>query len=256
MRTLSLFALLSVVVALAACGTDDSPATTDFDGRTFLSQSATDGGRPKDLVAGTQVVLRFADGRLTASAGCNILGGTYSLDGDALRVGALSTTEMACDRELMVQDEWLAELLMSAPVVALDGDTLTISGATAGLVLLDREVADPDRPLVGTTWTVDTLLEGDTASSIPDGIAVELRFGEDGLVAISTGCNSGSAPYEVSGATIRFGDAALTLRACTGAQAAVESHVLAVLDGTAELEIEAGRLTITNGDVGLGLVAE
>jgi heat shock protein HslJ len=264
LRTHVALALLAGLT-LAACGNDDAdspagssttvPAGLDLDGRTFLSQSATDGGEPKTFVAGTQVTLRFADGGVSGSAGCNTMGADYTLDGDVLRLGDLSMTEMACDEDRMAQDEWLADLLMGAPTVALDGDTLTITGASASLELLDREVADPDRPLVGTDWTADTLLDGDAASSIAEGVVVELRFGEDGLVTIAAGCNGGSAPYEVDGSTITFGDAVLTLKACSEPEASVESHVLSVLDGEAEFEIEADRLTITNGDVGLGLLA-
>jgi len=256
----------------AACGNDDttnpaasstsSNATTstptpriDLDGRTFLSQSATDGGAPKTLVTGTQISLYFADGRVGGSGGCNSMGGDYTVDGDVLRATVLSMTEMACDEDRMAQDEWLAALLTGNPKVALDGDTLTITGATSTLVLLDREVADPDRALLGTVWKADTLIDGDAASSIADGVEVELRFGDDGQVNVRAGCNSGSATFDEGDGTITFGDLGITLMACDDAVMAVESHVLQVLDGEAEFTIEAARLTLTNGDAGLGLTA-
>src|SRR5262245_63953243 len=52
--------------------------------------------------------------------------------------------------------------------VAEAGDKLTLTSGTTVVSLQDREVAEPDLPLTGTTWTVDTLLAGGAASSIPD----------------------------------------------------------------------------------------
>ena len=71
-------------------------------------------------------------------------------------------------------------------------------------MLTDREAAEPDRALAETTWAVDTLVDGQTASSVPAGATATLVFGAD-RVAISAGCNSGSADYTMTGDTIRFG---------------------------------------------------
>jgi hypothetical protein len=59
--------------------------------RTFLSTAITDGGAPHDLVAGTRIRLTFGtDGQLGVSAGCNMMGGSYRLDGDILRLRVAS----------------------------------------------------------------------------------------------------------------------------------------------------------------------
>ena len=76
-----------------------------------------------------------------------------------LVVPAMAQTQMACDpAALMDQDTWLGSVLTSRPTLTLDDDTLTISAQGATVTLLDREVADPDLPLEGTVWTVDTLV--------------------------------------------------------------------------------------------------
>ena len=90
-------ALVAGVVA-AACTERGGGAR--FLGRTFLSESVTQDGRPLPLVAGTSIRLTFHDdGRLTASAGCNSMGGPVRTDGGRIAVADLATTEMGCDPE-------------------------------------------------------------------------------------------------------------------------------------------------------------
>jgi heat shock protein HslJ len=260
-----LLALLALV-ALGACGSDDDTTTgttvppggpPDLDGRAFLSEAVTEDGAPRPLVEHTRIRLDFRDGQIGASAGCNSMGGPYRIDGGVLVVAeGLSTTEMGCAPELHDQDEWLAAFLTSRPEVALDGDRLVLSTPSTEVVLVDREVADPDRPLTGTTWTLDTIIEGDAASSVPEGVTATLTISDDGTVALNTGCNSGGGTAEIGDATITFGQIATTLRACLPEVMAVEEAVVAVVqEGEVAYEIEAGRLTLTAGDRGLGFTA-
>jgi heat shock protein HslJ len=266
MRTTpALIALLVAALGFAACGNDDTdsprtdPPTTgapslDLDGRTFLSTDITDDGAPKTLVAGTRIRLGFADGALSVSAGCNSGGGDYTINDGVLVVDAIAMTEMACDDDRMAQDDWMLAVLGDSPAVALDGDTLTLTTDTVTIELLDREVADPDVPLEGTTWTATTLIDGDTATSLPDGAEVTLTFA-DGKVSGSFGCNRGSGTATIAGSTVTFGPLMTTKMACDEARGSTEAHVLSVLDGEVELAIEASSLTLMHGDVGLGLVA-
>jgi heat shock protein HslJ len=138
--------------------------------------------------------------------------------------------------------------------VALDGDEFTLTSGGVVMTLLDREVADPDLPLVGTTWTVTSIFTGDAVSTIPDGATATFEFGDDGTVAVNTGCNTGSGRYELSGSTLRFIDVAVTEMACEGAGGQLEAVVLPLL-GADEITvtIEAGSLTLMAGDAGLGL---
>jgi heat shock protein HslJ len=49
------------------------------------------------LLAGTELTLVFDDtGRVSGSAGCNTLTGSYTVDGTTLTVGQLASTEMMC----------------------------------------------------------------------------------------------------------------------------------------------------------------
>lgn len=238
---------------LAACSMGPGSGSA-LEGRTFLSTAVTDGGEPFDLVPDTQIRLAFADGQLSASAGCNSIGGTYRVDGGTLVFEGGGMTEMGCDPDRHAQDDWLSELLGSRPAISLAGNDLTITAGGTVIGLLDREVAQPDLALAGTLWTVDALISGDAVSSVPDGASATLRFNDDGTVEVNTGCNSGQGGFEVDGAQLRFIEVTVTETACDGVRSALEAAVLPIL-GADELTfaIDANRLTLMAGDAGLGL---
>ena len=254
---------VGVLLVVAGCGSAAQPGGSggsggdELVGRTFLSTSATDGGEPRELAAGTRVSLWFADdGRLVANAGCNTLAGPVTLDGGKIETTAdLSMTEMGCDAPLHAQDEWLAKLLQATPSWRLDGDELVVAGADAELVLLDRSVAEPDQPVEGTRWQLDTIFSAGTASSVPAGADAHLTFA-GGRVTGSTGCNTLEGPAAIAGSTIKFGQLSMTRKACPGDLATVERAMVAVLQGDVPFEVESGQLTLDPGaDQGLGLRA-
>lgn len=252
---------LAVLLLLTSCGTATGPGggAEDVDGRTFLSTQASEDGVPRDLVEGSRISITFEGGQLSAQAGCNTMLGGYEVDGNTLVVDGLAMTEMGCPEDLMAQDAWLAALLESGPALAVDGDTLILTGGSTVLTLQDREVADPDRPLTGTVWRVDSLISGDAVSTVPGEAEATLTFAEDGTVEVRGGCNQGSGEYtlEDDGGTVDVGPVAMTLMACEGERGELEDHVLTVLNaGELTVQIVADRLTLSAGEVGLGLTAE
>lgn len=243
---------LTAVFLLAACGGGSGapgPTTQRLDGRTYLS-TAVEG---RTLVQGSTVRLAFSNGQVSASAGCNSMSGPYRIDGDRLVVDELATTEMACEPPLMDQDRWVADLLDGA-TVALDGDTLTLTKGVIHVVLLDREIADPDRPLLGTRWVVDGLISGDAVSSTPAGATAALTFSEERL-DVEAGCNTGGGTVRVAETTLEFGPIGLTKMACTPEVMALEQAVTTIPAGTVGYRIEAATLTLDAGPVGLMLRA-
>ncbi|HEX5451520.1 MAG TPA: META domain-containing protein [Candidatus Limnocylindrales bacterium] len=225
-------------------------------GRTFLSISVTEGGASHPLVADTRLRLTFDAGRISASAGCNTMGATYRIDGDRLVVGELAMTALGCDSARAAQDDWLAAFLGSGPSVELRGDDLVLTAGTTVVRLVDREVAEPDLPLVGTTWEVTGILSGDTASSVPAGASASIRFDDAGRFNLNTGCNSAGGSYQVDGSTIRLSELLMTAMACPGAKGELETAVLKVLrERSVTNRIEADSLTLTAGDQALQLHA-
>jgi len=227
-----------------------------LDGRTFLSVAITVDGEPQPLVPNTAVRLTFDGGQLSANAGCNIMSGAYTLDGDQIQVDMLAMTEMGCEEPVMDQDQWLADFLSSDPTYVLDGNDLTLTSGTTVMTMLDRVEAEPDQALTGTTWQLTTIFSGGpdgVAVSIPEGVVATLAFNDDGSVNVSPGCNSGSGAYTVEGDTIAFGPIALTRMACAGAAGQVENDVLLILGSEqVQFAIESSSLTLTNAD-GSGL---
>jgi heat shock protein HslJ len=243
--------LLSAILFTSACL--GQAQAVGLDGRTFLSTAVTDGAAAKVLAPETRIRLVFnADGSLGASAGCNSIGGTYRVVDGVLDVEPGAMTEMGCDEARHAQDAWLIEFLASDPRIVLSGNDLGLSSGTTAIRLLDREVAEPDLPLAGTQWVVDSIIEGEAVSSVPDGARATLRIAEDGSAVIQTGCNEGGGRVVLDGAQIRFTDLVSTDMACVDGRADLERAVMAVLNAeSATWTIDAGRLTITAGGAGL-----
>ena len=181
---------------------------------------------------------------------------TWSLDGDVLVVPAMAQTQMACTpTALMDQDTWLAAVLTSKPTLALDGDTLTIT-ADGSTVTLANDAAAASPPLEGTTWTVDSIVSGSTASSLPAGVRAPTVLFDGGNVTVDTGCNTGRGSYTMGPSTLTFGPIATTRMACADPAASqVEQTVLGVLSGGIIWGIDDGPLSLRNGDTGLLLGA-
>jgi heat shock protein HslJ len=280
----SLIALLAVATAgmftLASCGDptvepatsptdpgsttiDTTPSTTPepsgdlaalLAGKTYLSQSTTGITLAPDAV----LYVSFDDGPISVSGGCNGMGGDVTFAGAAMTVGPMISTMMACEQPLMDQDSAVQAFLTAGTTVSVDGDTLTLTGtfdgADASITLLDREVADPDRPLAGTAWTVTGVISSDAISS-GWGSAVATLTIVDGTAQVNAGCNTGFATVTIDEAagTISFGPLALTKKLCDDDAMRLEQSVATVLTGTATYSIEAGSLTLTNGTNGLQL---
>ncbi len=238
----------ALAVAVTGCGDDGDTATSGtVRGRAFLSESVTEDGATRPLVDGTRIRLQFGeDGQITASAGCNTLGGAVEITADRIDVGDLSTTDMGCDPALHEQDKWLADFLASDPSYTLDGDRLQLSDDGTTIDLLDRRIADPDRALKGTTWRLDGIIAGDAVSSVPSNVHATLRF-TDRQVAIDVqGCSNGTASIEVDATELTVGQVTMRDNRCDPDEAAVDEAIVAALDGTVAYDIEAAGLTLTN----------
>lgn len=125
----------ATALSLAGCGSSAKsavprgpgvdPAGSKLAGHSYSSTSVTYHVMP----AGTKVTLRFGtDGRLSANAGCNTMGGTFGVESGRLVVGELAMTEMGCNpKARQDQDGWLAGLLRSGPEIVQSGKTLRVT---------------------------------------------------------------------------------------------------------------------------------
>jgi heat shock protein HslJ len=245
--------LVGAAMLLVACGSDDSSggessgSPPDVAGKEYVSTDV----EGHDLVPDTTIRITFQDETLSANAGCNTMNGGYSFDGDTLQVEALAATQMACLGPVMDQDTFLSDLLTSGPTVTRDGDQLTLTSGDVTVTMLDREVAEPDLPLQGTTWTLEWTTTNDANATVPLGVESSLLI-ENGQATIDTGCNTGTGSVEISDTTLTFGPIATTLMMCEGDAGETETTVLTMLDGEVDYLIEADHLTIRRPD-GTGL---
>lgn len=229
-----------------------SLAPSGLDDREFVSVLVTEDGKSKALVSGTKIRLSFPAGILSASAGCNNMSGAYEVTDGVLIVDQMATTEMGCPNNLMNQDQWLSTFLSSKPTVSLDGNNLVLTSDSTEITFLDREQAEPDQPLTGITWGLSSILNADSASSVPNGVMATLLFKDDGTVQIFDGCNSGGGKYTVDDGSLTFSQIVSTQMACGGNKDEVAAAIRQVL-GAEEVDysIDHTTLTLQAGEHGL-----
>ena len=125
---------------------------------------------------------------------------------------------------------------------------------SAELVVVDREEHSPDLTLTGQRWLLDTVVSGETASSVPEGVQAWLELDDDGTARGHTGCNRGSGSWSETARGIRV-ELATTRMACPGPAGEVEQAVTAVLSGSVRAEVVERRLTLTADGAALGFTA-
>ncbi|WP_371616679.1 META domain-containing protein [Streptomyces sp. NBC_00454] len=133
-------------------------------------------------------------------------------------------------------------------------------GAAEGNVIsLSTKSGTPEAPLVATVWTVDSLIGGGTASSLPAGAQGRARFtlAADGSASGSLGCNRFNAKATVAGDSLTFGPLTTTRMACTGPEGSVE-QALTELFGSGPLawKVQGDTLTLTAVAPGTGITAK
>jgi len=251
MRMRSLIALATIVASLVACHATPAPKSpAGVQSRTFLLQSSMGA----DLLAETTVHLRLTDNDLSFTANCNHMGGSYTIEHERVITGALEQTAMGCDPERHAQDDWLLKFFASKPKLVLQGNTLTFSNDASSLVFLDRELADPDRPLQGTVWEINAYTDAKTAMGLMGIVPPRLTFAADGTWQARSVCLDASGRYTVDGDRIEVTDTRATQGACTDNDKAAADFVRSVLvDGVLTYEVEARSLELkSSGPRSLG----
>jgi heat shock protein HslJ len=236
-----------LMMALLALGCGEEELALDR--RDFRLQSA----QGYDVLTGTSIYVRFAEGNLSAGAGCNNLGGEYRVQDGALVVSELSLTERGCETpQHHAQDQWLADFLLAKPTLALDDNQLVMRAKGAALTFLDREVADPDRALVGALWLIDSFLHDDAISNLPLARDPTVEFRADGTYVVDTTCNQLSGRYQVQGDQLVLSNASSTDALCFGAAGSADASLQQLFGRTMlRFTIEARRLTLGDNTSGI-----
>jgi heat shock protein HslJ len=112
----------------------------DLQSLTFRSSSVTVNGKKYTLASKEPISIRFEGKSLSIKAGCNTLGGQYSISKGVVRAQSLFGTKMACTEKLMDQDVWLNQMISSRPTLQVQflSPKSKVKGAATILTLNSR----------------------------------------------------------------------------------------------------------------------
>ncbi|MFJ6611313.1 META domain-containing protein [Streptomyces sp. NPDC091289] len=272
MRTQRMTLSVSVLalLALAACGTEsgsgsgkgsgDGGDTVRSDvpvtGVAWSVDSVTVGGKKTEAPEGARLEID-PKGRAKAHFGCNHISVDARVKGDRITLGKPVTTQMACEESIEKFEKAAIDAMGGEHTAKLSGDRLTLTTESGDTMALSEE---KPAELVGTRWTVTTLLSGETATTVPADLPKEkaphLTLAEDGTVQGNSGCNSFRGKATVKDGTITFGPVVGTRKMCPEPEMEVERAVLAALKGSTTYTVKGSTLTVTaDGGKGIGATA-
>jgi len=241
-------AALALAALTSACGgsakdsSGSAAAGAPIAGRPWVLDTAALGIGGAASVSSS---IRFETGdKVTGNDGCNQFAGTYSRDGSKLTFGPLAGTQMGCPGAAGAVAQQVTTALGRVQRYAVSGTTLALQDAGGATLLSYRE----GRAGVAGAWEVTSVLYDDGIRSVVGGTTLTARFGADGALSGSSGCNTFHGTYEEQGTTLRIGPLASTRKACTtpeGAQAQ-ERGYLAALESVVRFEQAGERLTLLN----------
>ena len=119
-----LFAVLTPLVSTSSAGADSMKPvygkarwamSKDLQSLTFNSTSVRVKGKLFKLASGKPITMRFDNGSVSPTAGCNTLAGKYTISKGVVRAQSLFSTKMACPEKVMDQDVWLNQMISSKP---------------------------------------------------------------------------------------------------------------------------------------------
>ncbi|WP_216916252.1 MULTISPECIES: META domain-containing protein [unclassified Synechococcus] len=209
------------------------------------------GERPP--VGSTSLTLRFENGRVAGSDGCNRYGAPVSVRGTALQVSQRGmSTKMACPPVVMQQAEAFQSALRNSRSFRFDGGRLRLLAADGRTLLV---LAPQAQQLVGSTWRVAGFNNGRQALVSPIlGTSLSLRVLKGGQLAGSAGCNSFTAPLRLEGTRLRIGTPVATRRRCPGAGVMEqERQFLTALPTAVTLRLEGDALELRRADGAIAL---
>ena len=114
--------------ASASAAAGGSAAPLSLDGTTWLlTDYISPEGQSYTVPAAVTPQLSFAGGQLSGNAGCNTFNASYTVTGDAIEVGPITSTKMACEEPMAtVEAAYLAALDSVNKIAMLDDGKLQL----------------------------------------------------------------------------------------------------------------------------------
>ncbi|URM90775.1 META domain-containing protein [Streptomyces sp. MRC013] len=250
--------LAATATALAGCagGSGSGPGSGDrpdipLTGTHWALDALTADGAKKTAPAPGAYVEFKPDGSVQGTAGCNhFFSEDTVVDGDTVTVGRVTMTKKACEKPVGDFEEAFHEAFTGRLEARLDsgGDRLTLTTRGGDTLVFSER---PEAPLKNTRWSVETLVEGGTAASLPAGVKgrPHLTIGADGTARGNLGCNNFTATVKTEGDQLTFGSLAVTRRICARPQNELERKLYGTLgSGPVTYRVEQRALTVTAQD--------
>jgi heat shock protein HslJ len=239
--------LLLALALVSGCGEPSEPAA--IAGAWQLTSGTLD-GEPIPIVDGFPITLTIETTTVSGTAACNGYGGSYAVVDGALVISELAATAMACSpEETMSSESAYLEALTRATSMTVIDDQLTLAGEGVELEFIALPPV-PTADLTNTVWVLESLIEGDSASSV-GGERATLELFTDGSMLGSTGCRNLNGRYVVSGAEVHINELAANGE-CPQELEAQDGLVVTVLGDGFRALVERDTLTLTSvGNQGL-----
>lgn len=236
-----LIALWVLAMLLPACGGAEVDASTNpLDGAWQLESGTLD-GEPIPLVEGYRITFTAVGTGFSGTAACNQYSGRFGIEAWELTFEDLTTTEMACEPDVMASEAAYIFAVRRIDKAAHEDDRLVLTGPGTEL----RFVAlppPPDEALVATTWILDGLISGDSVSTV-QGDPLTLVFDPDGTFVAGTGCRTLSGTYVISGDEVHTQESSAEGE-CAADLQAQDDQVVSVLERFT-VAIDGSRLTVS-----------
>jgi len=246
-RMLIGLAIVTVGLVAVACTSTGGGGTSGgtggtLDGTAWTLKTYAVNGTATPVPSGLVVDAKFAGGKVSGFAGCNVYTAPATISGATLKVGQAATTLMACEPAVSgVETAYLANLAAAATFTAT-ADSLTIFGSDAKQLLTYS--AASANPLEGA-WNVTGYNNGNEAVVSPaTGTTLTATFTADGQVGGNAGCNSYSGPYKLDGTSLTVGPLASTMKACDQAIMDQETQFLTALQTPTTVETSGAIVTL------------
>ncbi len=236
-----------VLPVLALAGAVDRLA---LEGATWrLTQVAHADGQLHAVPVSIEATAIFADGSVSGSGGCNRYTAGYTVDGGKLTIGSAATTMMACpEPQTAVEQPFMAALAMTMSY-KIEGGQLTLLDAGEQAIAVFK-VQQP-MALKGVTWRATVYNNGrGGAVSLIDGSKITARFGADGVLSGSAGCNQYRAAYVTEESSITIQTPAATRKACSDPEGVMqqEGEYLKALTTAATYTVQGQQLELRTAD--------
>ena len=171
-----------------------------------------------DVPFNQELVATLAFGELKnaiGSTGCNLYSATYLIgDEGVLNFSPSVFTSYDCSDVLQAQEGAMFLVMTSTSNYVIEDEQLKITNPD-GEQRATFERMEPLR-LEGTDWVLDAYNDGGGAFIyLIEGTEATAKFGEDGTVTGSSGCNTYNTSYQVGGRNITIGPIAITQKMCS-----------------------------------------